>query len=294
MSGTLLCIGHGYTAAALSRRLLARGGWRIIGTTRSAEKLSKLKSVKVEPIIWPGSDLADVLGEASHLLVSIPPLDNGDPVLLSESDLLANAAGSLAWAGYLSTTAVYGDHKGGWVDESTSVRPSTRRGKLRVQAEREWRRLHEEVGLPLHVFRLAGIYGPARGPLAQLERGRRTQVVKKGQVFNRVHVEDIARVLDASIAKPRVGSTYNVCDDLPAPSDKVLSYGAKLLGLPSLKSMEIDEASLSAMARSFYSESKRASNQLVKRELCTNLLYPTYMAGFAALLDNAAQDRKVV
>ena len=290
MSGTLLCVGHGYTAQALTRRLLARGGWRIIGTTRSPEKSARLKNTGVEPIIWPGSDLGKLLGEASHVLVSIAPGNNGDPVLLSEANLLTAVAGSLVWAGYLSTTAVYGDHQGGWVNECTPLRPSTERGKLRVEAEKEWQRLREETGFPLHVFRLAGIYGPGRGPLAQIGRGRNTQVVKEGQVFNRIHVDDIARILEASMVKPRIGAVYNVCDDFPAPPNEVMSFGAELLGLPVPESVDVERADLSPMARSFYSESKRVSNQLVKQELAMTLRYPTYTTGFLALLKRDARD----
>lgn len=273
---TLLSIGHGYSARTLAPLLLARG-WRVIGTTRSREKAAKLEAEGVEPLIWPGSDLP--LGEATHLLASVAPDEDGDPVLAAHEDEL-RAAKHLDWVGYLSTTGVYGDHAGGWVDESAPLTPGTRRGRARVEAEAAWRAL----GLPLHIFRLAGIYGPGRGPFAKVRNGTARRIVKEGQVFSRTHVEDIAQVLLASIDRPNPGAAYNVCDDDPAPPQDVIAHAAELLGLPLPPEVAFEEAEMSPMARSFYSDSKRVRNDRIKDELGVKLKYPDYRSGLAALL----------
>ena len=277
MKQTLLSIGHGYSAKALARRLLPQG-WRIIGTTRSAEKAEVLASSGVEALIWPGSGLP--IDEATHLLISVSPDDHGDPVLKSCADQL-RAATHLKWVGYLSTTGVYGDHDGAWVDETTPLTPSTERGVARQKAEAAW----ADFGLPLHIFRLAGIYGPGRGPFSKVRAGTARRIIKPGQVFSRTHVEDIAQVLEASIRHPNSGRTYNVCDDDPAPPQDVIAFAAELLGLEIPEANPFEAADLSPMARSFYAESKRVRNDRIKDELGVNLIYPDYRAGLRALLE---------
>jgi nucleoside-diphosphate-sugar epimerase len=283
MTPTLLSLGHGYSAQALARRLLAEG-WTVIGTTRSPEKAARLRADGIEPLVWPGEDLRPALARATHLLSSVAPTDAGDPVLLAEGDAIAEAAPHIEWVGYLSTTGVYGDHSGGWVDETTPLTPSTRRGTMRVAAEADWAELAVRSGLPLHVFRLAGIYGPGRGPFEKVRDGTARRIVKPGQVFSRTHVEDIAQVLHASILKPNPGAAYNVCDDDPAPPEDVLAYAAELLGLPPPPEVPFEEAEMSPMARSFYAESKRVRNRRIKEELGVMLSYPSYREGLAALL----------
>lgn len=275
--GTLLSLGHGYSAQALARRLIAQG-WRVIGTTRSPEKAVRLRAERVEPLIWPGEALAPALAQATHLLASIAPGPEGDPVLAAHCDEIA--AAGLHWVGYLSTTGVYGDHGGDWVDEGTALTPSTARGRQRVLAEGQW----QALGLPLHIFRLAGIYGPGRGPFAKVRDGTARRIIKPGQLFSRIHVEDIGQVLDASIRQPRPGAVYNVCDDDPAPPEDVLGHAADLLGLPLPPAIPYDEAEMTPMARSFYAENKRVRNDLIKAELGVKLMYPTYREGLAALL----------
>ncbi|MFW8593926.1 SDR family oxidoreductase [Cribrihabitans neustonicus] len=276
MTKTLLCLGFGYTARALAPRLLAEG-WRIIGTSREAVAFDG-----VEMITWPGE--AVPLEGVTHMLSSIAPEEAGDPVLAAMGDKIA-AAPDLEWAGYLSTTAVYGHHDGGWVDEATPLTPSSLRGEWRARAEAEWQAI---PGLPLHIFRLAGIYGPGRGPFAKLMAGRARRIVKPGQVFSRIHVDDIAQVLAASIARPSPGAVYNVCDNDPAPPQDVLGYAAELLGLPVPPEVPFEEAGMSAMARSFYGENKRVRNNRTRDELGVKLLYPTYREGLRAVL--AAED----
>ena len=273
---TLLSIGHGYSAQALSRRLIPQG-WRVIGTTRTAEKATVLAAMGVEPLIWPG-DIAGALAQATHLLTSVAPDAAGDPVVRALGPQIA--AAGLHWVGYLSTTAVYGHHNGDWVDEGTALTPSTARGAARVRAEGEWAAL----GLPLHIFRLAGIYGPGRGPFEKVRDGTARRILKPGQVFSRIHVEDIAGVLEASLARPRPGAVYNVCDDDPASPEDVLSLAASLLALPEPPMVPYEQAEMTPMARSFYAENKRVRNTLIKDELGVRLRYPTYREGLAALL----------
>lgn len=282
MTRTLLSIGHGYSARALAKRLIAEG-WHVIGTTRSAEKAAVLEAEGVEPVIWPGTPLP--LDRATHLLTSVSPTDQGDPVLNEARDALA-AAHHLEWVGYLSTTGVYGDRAGGWVDESGPLDPSTDRGRARVEAEAGW----EALGLPLHIFRLAGIYGPGRGPFAKVKSGKARRIIKEGQVFSRTHVDDIAQVLAASIARPNPGAAYNVCDDDPAPPQDVIAHAATLLGLPVPEAIPFDEAEMTPMAKSFYAESKRVRNDRIKDELGIRLLYPTYRDGLKAVLDAEVSD----
>jgi nucleoside-diphosphate-sugar epimerase len=279
MTKVLLSFGHGYSAQALARLLLPQG-WRIIGTTRDPAKAAQLAETGIEPVLW-GDDLSAAFSAATHLLASAGPSEAGDPVLARYRAEIAALAPGLDWAGYLSTTGVYGDHQGGWVDEETPLTPATKRGQLRVAAETDWRSI---PGLPLHIFRLAGIYGPGRGPFEKVRQGTARRIVKPGQVFSRIHVEDIAQALAASIAQPRPGAVYNLCDDDPAPPEDVIAHAAHLLALPVPEAVPYDKADLSPMARSFYAESKRVSNRLLKEELGVTLRHPDYRSGLAALL----------
>jgi nucleoside-diphosphate-sugar epimerase len=278
---TLLTLGHGYSATALAQLLLPLG-WRVTGTTRG--RADTLISAGIEPLLWPGTPLAPALAKASHVLVSIAPGPDGDPVLAAEAAAFAAAAPHLEWVGYLSTTGVYGDHQGGWVDEATPLAPATGRGRARVRAEAEWQALAARCGLPLHIFRLAGIYGPGRGPFEKLRAGTARRILKPGQVFSRIHVDDVAAVLAASIARPNPGAIYNVCDDDPAPPEDVLTHAAALLGLPPPPAVAYDAAEMSPMARSFYAESKRVRNDRIKTALGVRLRYPDYRSGLATVL----------
>ena len=280
MEKTLLSFGHGYSAQALAKLLLPRN-WRIIGTTRNEDKLGPMMNSGVEPRLWPGADMIPALNAATHVLISAAPGDDGDPVLAHLRDEIARRAGQFKWVGYLSTTGVYGDHNGDWVDESTPLTPATKRGIARVKAEAEWAAID---GLPLHIFRLAGIYGPGRGPFSKVRNGTARRIIKQGQVFSRTHVADIARVLDASIKHPNPGAAYNVCDNDPAPPEDVIAYAAELLGLPVPKAVDFETADMTPMARSFYAESKKVRNDRIKDELGVTLLYPNYRSGLRALL----------
>jgi nucleoside-diphosphate-sugar epimerase len=277
----LFCLGFGYSASALTRRLAAKG-WSIAGTARTAESAESLRAQGIEACPVPPVDPDRDLAGASHVLVSIPPDESGDPGFGLYGAAIARMPG-LAWLGYLSTTGVYGDRQGGWVDEDSALEPTGERGRRRVAAERAWLDLYDRHDVPVHVFRLAGIYGPGRSALNTVKSGRAQRVVKPGQVFSRIHVEDIASVLAASIARPRPGAVYNVCDDDPAPPDVVIAHACQLLGVAPPPPVPFEEAELSAMARSFYADSKRVSNRRIKDELGVRLAYPGYRDGLAAL-----------
>jgi len=281
MNKTLISFGHGYVAQALGQALLA-DGWQVFGTTRDAARADALAKTGVTPLLWSDAGaIRAALGQASHLLASAAPGPQGEPVLADFGPAISQAARQLHWAGYLSTTGVYGDHQGGWVDETTALAPSTARGKARVAAEAEWQAIKD---MPLHIFRLAGIYGPGRGPFAKLRAGTAQRIVKPGQVFSRIHRDDIVQVLRASMAHPNPGRIYNLCDDDPAPPQDVIGHAAQLLGLPMPPEIAFDQADLGPMARSFYAESKRVCNARIKQELGVALAYPTYKQGLAALL----------
>ena len=272
---TLLSIGHGYSAQALARRLLPQG-WQIIGTTRTEAGAKALRATGIDALVWPESDLSGALAKATHLLTSVAPGDS-DPVLQAIGPQIAGSP--LKWVGYLSTTAVYGHHNGDWVDETTPLAPTTARGAARVQAEADWTAL----GLPLHIFRLAGIYGPGRGPFEKVRDGSARRVHKAGQVFSRIHVDDIAHVLHAALQRPHPG-IYNVCDDDPASPEDILGLAAEMLGLPPPPIVPYEQAEMTPMARSFYAENKRVRNDRIKTVLGVTLDYPTYREGLAAIL----------
>ncbi len=272
---TLLSIGHGYSAQALARRLLPQG-WQIIGTTRTEAGAKALRATGIDALVWPEADLSAALAKATHLLTSVAPGDS-DPVLQAVGPQIARSA--LNWVGYLSTTAVYGHHNGDWVDETTPLAPTTARGAARVQAEADWTAL----GLPLHIFRLAGIYGPGRGPFEKVRDGSARRIHKAGQVFSRIHVDDIARVLHAALLRPHPG-VYNVCDDDPASPEDILGLAAEMLGLPPPPIVPYEQADMTPMARSFYAENKRVRNDRIKTVLGVTLDYPTYREGLAAIL----------
>jgi nucleoside-diphosphate-sugar epimerase len=276
---TLLSLGHGFSARALARLLIPQG-WHIIGTTRTTEKAAILAAEGIEPLVWPGTDLTPAINRATHLLTSVAPGPAGDPVLAAYGPQIATAP--LRWIGYLSTTGVYGNHGGDWVDETAPLTPATTRGAARVKAEAAWAALGARTAP--HIFRLAGIYGPGRGPFEKVRDGSARRIVKPGQVFSRIHVDDIAQTLAASIARPNPGAIYNVCDDDPAAPEDVLAYAATLLGLPLPPAIPFEEAEMTPMARSFYAESKRVRNTRIKTELGVKLLYHDYRSGLQALV----------
>ena len=283
--GHLFCFGFGFCARHLAERLLPEG-WSIAGTTRapveeeaSGHPIPLHAFTRQHPLPAPPERLA----ETTHLLVSIPPDDAGDPVLDAHAADLA-ALPALRWIGYLSTTGVYGDRDGGWVDEADDLRPTGERGRRRVAAEAAWQALGRRTGIPVQCFRLAGIYGPGRSALDTVRAGRAQRIDKPGQVFSRIHVADVAATLIASMARPNPAAAYNVCDDDPASPAEVIAYAAELLGIAPPPLVPFATATLSPMARSFYDDNKRVSNRRIKEELGVRLTYPSYRQGLAALL----------
>lgn len=276
----LFCFGYGFSARTLAPLLTARGA-TIVATQRQADALPH----GVTAIPFDGSaPLPDgALDGVTHVVSSVPPDDAGDPVLRHVSGQIRDCA-SLQWAAYLSTTGVYGDRQGGWVDETGDLKPAGQRGERRVLAERQWLDLQADLTASVQIFRLAGIYGPGRNGFTALRKGTARRVIRQGQVFSRIHVADIAETLRASIDRPRRGGIYNVCDDLPAPPQDVVAFAAGLLGLPVPPGIPFEDADLSPMGRSFYGESKRVSNDLIKTELGVTLRYPDYQTGLRAIL----------
>jgi nucleoside-diphosphate-sugar epimerase len=282
----LFAFGLGFSAQALAERLAAEG-WEIAGTARDVGKIGQLSARGFEIVQYSGeaqnSALPTALSGTTHLLHSIPPGPEGDPVLAHYRETIAGLP-SLRWIGYLSTVGVYGHQGGRWVDETTPPKPNSARTEARVEAERAWLDFGRETGIPIQIFRLAGIYGPGRCVFDKLKAGIARRVKKDGQVFSRIHVEDIASVLEASIAKPHAGAVYNVADDEPAAPGDVVAYAAELLGIPPPPEVDFAEADLTPMARSFYEGSRRIANTRIKSELGVKLRYPTYREGLAALL----------
>ncbi|MEX3017238.1 SDR family oxidoreductase [Gymnodinialimonas hymeniacidonis] len=282
----LLIFGYGFSSRATA--LALPGGWSVRATTRNPAKFGVMERDGVTPLLFPGSDMTGHIEWASHVLISAGPQNGRDPVLAELRTAFA-AARHLKWVGYLSTTGVYGDHGGGWVTEETPLKASTKRGQARIDAEAEWMALHRDLGLPVHLFRLAGIYGPGRGPFAKVRNGTARRIIKEGQVFSRIHVEDIAQTVLASINRPNPGAAYNVCDDDPAPPQDVIAHAAELLGLPVPPAIAFEDADMTPMARSFYAESKRVDNARIKEELGVQLRYSDYRVGLADLLSSEAK-----
>ena len=284
----LLVFGLGYTAQAFVRRMASRFG-EIVATRRVLPPPASGGRVGAAAILraFHGEEaaLARDIAEADAILVSVPP-DPAlpapyDPVLAAFADAIRGAP-KLRWLGYLSTIGVYGDHDGGWVDEDTPPRPVSRRSRERLRAEEAWLGLG---GVPVHLFRIAGIYGPGRSAFDKLAAGTAQRLVKPGQVFNRIHVDDIAAILDASLARPRPGAVYNVTDDEPAPPQDVIVEAARLAGIEPPPEVPYDAAAMSPMAASFWGETKRVSNRRIREELGVGLAHPTYREGLRGILD---------
>jgi nucleoside-diphosphate-sugar epimerase len=276
----LLCFGFGFSARAFAARL-DKGVWKMSATSRDAEGIAEIDAQGFHGLLFDKA--LQIAPDVTHLLISAPPEEHGDPVLRLFQAQLQKLSKQLKWVGYLSTTGVYGDRGGDWVDEESPLEPTTARGQRRLEAERSWLRLHSDFGLPVHLFRLAGIYGPGRNTLLNVGDGSAKRIIKPGQIFSRIHVEDIAGVLAASLAKPNPGRAYNVCDDEPSPPQEVVEFAADFLGLPMPPEIPFEQAELSPMAKSFYADSKRVSNQRIKTELGYKLIYPNYRDGLRAL-----------
>jgi nucleoside-diphosphate-sugar epimerase len=283
----LFSFGYGYTCDFVARALQAAGGWTLGGTTRDLKKRHTLRSRGINAYLFdndtPLGDPAMMLEGVTHLLISTPPGAEGDLAFQMHADDIVRLK-SLQWVGYFSTTGVYGDREGGWVDEDSETRPSTIRGTRRAMAENQWLSLFKARGLPVHIFRLAGIYGPGRSALDSVRAGVSRRILKPGHAFSRVHVEDIAGAVIASFEKGTPGRVYNVVDDEAAPSHEVLAYAARLLGKEPAPLVRFEDANLAPITLSFYSDNKRVKNTRIKEELEVSLKYPNYRMGLEGCL----------
>ena len=290
----LFCFGLGYTASRLALRLLAEG-WIVAGTCRSPETQAALLELGFDAFIFGGDGPLDdpetALRGTTHLLGSVPPgLDgggggSGDPVLACHrGDIIETE--NLRWVGYLSTTGVYGDTGGALVDEGAPLNPTSDRSRQRMEAEEGWLALHREHGLPVHVFRLPGIYGPGRSALDQVRAGNARRVLKPGHMFSRIHVDDIGHVIKASMDNPHPGQVYNLADDEPASPSDVMAFACKLLGIDPPPVIPFEEAAkeMSPMGLSFWRDNRRIDNSRIKNELGVSLLYPDFREGLRAVL----------
>ncbi|WP_428687550.1 SDR family oxidoreductase [Roseibium sp.] len=280
----LFVFGVGYSSTAFIREVGDQFDW-IGGTTRSPGKLEELRKIGVEPFLFDGTTKGDGIAAAlqgvTHVLVSIAPDEAGDPVLRHHGEDMASARP--AWIGYLSTVGVYGNHDGAWVNEDTPCKPVSKRSVQRVAAENAWLEFSAANGFPVQIFRLAGIYGPGRNAFENFKKGTARRLVKPGQVFNRIHVADIAGTLKAAMVQPST-RIFNVTDDEPAPPQDVVAHAAELLGVTPPPEVPFETADLTPMARSFYGENKRVSNQRLKDELGYVFRYPDYRVALKDLL----------
>lgn len=280
----LFVFGYGFSAAALSRRLKPEG-WEVSASFRRPEDAARLEAEGVTAV--PAADsgaVVEALTGADAVLITAPPDAEGCPGLRALVPAMARAQAFPDWLGYLSTTGVYGDRQGGWVFEQSRLAAQSMEGARRVAAERDWLDVGKGMGLTVTVFRLPGIYGPGRSTFDRLREGRARRITSPGQVFSRIHVDDLAEGLAASIARPRAGGIYNLCDDAPAPNSEVVAYAAGLLGLEPPPEVSLEAARLPPAAQRFYAESKRVSNARAKAELGWRPAYPTYREGLAAVL----------
>ena len=277
----LFIFGYGYSARAIAARLRSQCDW-IAATTRSAEKQARLREDGIDAFLFdginPAPEIAEMLKEATHILLSIAPDANGDPVLGSFGSQISSSH-SLQWLGYLSTVGVYGNHDGAWVDEETDCRPVSRRSVQRVAAEGQWLDFVETIEKPLGIYRLAGIYGPGRNQMIKLAAGTCRAINKPGQVFNRIHVDDIAMAVGKG-AEILHSGILNVCDDEPAAPQEVIAYCAELMGIAPLQEIPFEEADMTPMARTFYGENKRCSNKRLHDLVGPHMRYPTYREAF--------------
>lgn len=275
-SPTLFLVGPGYSASRLAALCLDTGAWRVVGTARSEDKAAALREKGIEPVLTNDRDGLSQAAKASHWVISTPPGDEGCPGF----GLVGDFAREAASVTYLSTTGVYGDLDGGWAFEWSPVNPGTKRGERRVLAEQQWLSVRRDTRL----VRLPGIYGPGRSQLDRVREGKEEQIVKPGQVFSRIHVDDLANGLFALLQHPGLSGAFNLCDEEAAPPQDVMAYAADLLGMAMPVPVDLETADVSAMARSFYSECKRVSNARLKAATGWRPRYPTYREGLRAIL----------
>ena len=287
----LFCFGYGYVSEHLGEALKKSKeyDWSLSGTVREAAHKRKLDAKGIDITLFeytrPLPDVAQTLKDVTHILFCAPPSAEGSAIFSSHGEEIANLK-NLQWAGYMSTTGVYGNRSGGWVDENSDINPTTIRGTRRALAEQQWCSLYKAQGLPIHSFRLSGIYGPGRSAIDSVVAGMSRRVEKKGHAFSRIHIDDIVQTVMASMAKPNAGNAYNLADDFPAPSHEVIAYACDLLGVPCPPLVPFDEVDLAPITQSFYDDNKRVRNDKIKQELGVKLKYPSYREGLLACLES--------
>lgn len=286
-----LLLGYGYVARRLAP-LLRAAGWSIRGTVRRPAQTDALAADRVAPCLWTSDGLDEsAFDGAAALLISTPPAEEGCPAYGAAREAIVERAREISWIGYLSTNGVYGDYGGAVVTERSVLRATSPRARNRIAAEAQWAAHARALDIPLVIFRLPGIYGPGRSALDTVREGRAQRIVKKGQVFSRAHVDDIAAAIFRSLADPSTGDLFNIADDEPAPPQDVIEYACDLLGVAPPPLVAIEDAQLSEMARSFYADNKRVSNALMKARLLPTLRYPTYREGLRAILEEERATR---
>lgn len=276
----------GFSAKALAKRLVSQG-WDVSGTVQCVQDYIRTENFSVLPFdgSHPTVEISEAISHATHLLITIPPQPSGDVVLENFAEEISKAS-HLQWIGYISSTGVYGDTQGEWVDESSPLLATTKRNRQRIELESAWLKIGKDHGLPLMVFRCVGIYGPGRNLLASVKQGRARRIDKPGLVFSRIHSEDLAQILEASMNKPQPSEIYNVSDDCPCPPAEAVEYACNLLGVESPPLVPYEKADLSPTARGFYMTNKRVSNKKIKQELGVKLKYPDYRSGLDALYED--------
>lgn len=283
----LFVFGAGYSGKAIAARMAPEAKWAG-GTTRSPDNFSELESTGLTPFVFDGESLSQELSTAlagvTHLVQSVRPDAHGDPVLALAGQKMAALMPNLEWVGYLSTVGVYGNHDGAWIDEDTPCEPLSERSRWRLQAENQWLEFLEKSAIPVAVLRLSGIYGPGRNTFEKIKNGTARRLVKPGQVFNRIHVADIAGAT-AHLAAKGLGGVWNVTDDKPAPPQDVVLYASQLMGVEPPPETPFETAELSPMARSFYGDNKRVSNQRLKAS-GYEFAFPDYETALGALLES--------
>lgn len=287
MSAFIFGLGYSARASVRAMREHVDPELQVAGTTRTRDKADQLMRERIRVHAFdgraPGLMLEQDLLNAEQVLISIPPRDGVEVVLAHHQEALAKSE-QLNWLCYFSTIAVYADANGAWIDENAPLDPTTERGQARIAVENEWRRFAARRKIPLTIFRISGIYGPGRSTFDKLRSGKAKRIVKEGQVFNRIHVDDIAR-FTALAARERLDGIYNLADDEPAPPQEVVTFASELSGMPAPQEVAFEKAEMSDMARSFYQDCKRVSNAAIKKKLGAELIYPTYRQGLESIFD---------
>ena len=280
------CFGLGFSGSALGQSLI-RDGWKVSGTTRDPKKLKTLEKEGFNTFFFPGEDclIEEQIFSSTHVMITIPPQCTIDIIFKKFRNAIIQSE-NLRWLGYLSSTGVYGNHDGEWVDETSNLLPNTERNCSRLEIENQWLQLNREEKVGVHIFRPAGIYGPGRNVLETVKLGRGKRINKKGQINNRIHVDDLIKTLKASMKRPNPGSIYNVCDDEPAASKEVVEFACKLLKIDLPKERSFNKAEFSEMAQTFYLDNKKIRNEKIKSELKIKLKYPNYREGLKSIFLN--------